>query len=284
MLLSVVMLLSPSTEASLPLSTGEAVHGAFIGLIAECVGKALADELDAPGRDKPFTVSPVLGPLVKRGSRVLIHPRRTYWIRFTSVENTLSEVLMEACRKLPALQILDATFRVAGICTDAANHEWAGMATYEQLNQQVAARAERLGLLFNTPTTFRRGKDNLPVPLPELVFGTSLLRKWNKYAPEEHHLRFPPRFSFRTVLRIARYSLDTKIVQFRSGGSSPSHGSPPRGFSQIGFVGSCEFEIKDALEADEQAVRDIKTLADFAVYAGVGYKTAMGMGQARRQF
>jgi CRISPR-associated endoribonuclease Cas6 len=48
---------------------------------------------------------------------------------------------------------------------------------------------------------------------------------------------------------------------------------------QVGFVGRVTY----GLMAENEAARcQLNTLADFAFYAGVGMKTAMGMGQCRR--
>ena len=48
---------------------------------------------------------------------------------------------------------------------------------------------------------------------------------------------------------------------------------------QVGFVGQATY----GLMAENEAARcQLNALADFAFYAGVGMKTALGMGQCRR--
>ena len=48
---------------------------------------------------------------------------------------------------------------------------------------------------------------------------------------------------------------------------------------QVGFVG----QVTCGLMAENEAARcQLNALADFAFYAGVGMKTAMGMGMVRR--
>ncbi len=55
---------------------------------------------------------------------------------------------------------------------------------------------------------------------------------------------------------------------------------------QLGFVGMCKYDLRGP---DEQVTEEapltvrqqILLLAQLAFYCGVGYKTAMGMGQAR---
>ena len=52
------------------------------------------------------------------------------------------------------------------------------------------------------------------------------------------------------------------------------------GYRQLGFVGACEFLPHRGVPAD--VVRVLHLLAAFAFFAGVGYKTTMGMGQVRQ--
>jgi CRISPR-associated endoribonuclease Cas6 len=65
---------------------------------------------------------------------------------------------------------------------------------------------------------------------------------------------------------IAQHELCTAMFQF------PRH-------LQIGFVGRCRFATPIG---DAERLQMLNALADFALYAGVGYKTTMGMGQVRR--
>ena len=48
---------------------------------------------------------------------------------------------------------------------------------------------------------------------------------------------------------------------------------------QIGFTGRCGFT---AFNDDRYWLGVIQLLTDYAFYAGIGYQTTMGMGQARR--
>ena len=86
-------------------------------------------------------------------------------------------------------------------------------------------------------------------------------------------------------------------------------------YRQRGFVGTCQFHFLEDIEGDdsfldddlpapweadledpppvypppvpgpleEERLREVNLLADFAFYCGTGYKTTMGMGQTRRQ-
>lgn len=102
-------------------------------------------------------------------------------------------------------------------------------------------------------------------PRPELVFG-SLARTWTLYSP----LLLPvgrddlERMVASEVV-VSRYDLQTQMLQF------PRH-------KQVGFVGNVVYECMEG----GKLAPILETLADFALYAGIGYKTGMGMGQARR--
>jgi len=126
---------------------------------------------------------------------------------------------------------------------------------FEQLGQIPSQ--EVIELRFLVPTSFKYGQNVQPFPLPEMVF-SSLLRRWNAFAPE--HLRFP-KVEWQGL--VAMYELKTKTFKMEGG-------------SEIGAVGWVRYRFPDR----EQA-RIATTLAHFAAFAGVGRKTAMGMGQTQ---
>ena len=106
----------------------------------------------------------------------------------------------------------------------------------------------------------------MPLPLPGLVF-ESLARRWNAFGP----LRIPDevrRFADEQIV-IARYQLRTERVTF---GEQGARGAYP------GFVGVCGYAFRTR---DRYWLGLIHALAAFALYAGVGARTTMGLGQAK---
>ena len=103
----------------------------------------------------------------------------------------------------------------------------------------------------------------MPIPLPELVFG-SLLQRWNAYAP----VVFPEEVQryARECLGVSRYQLASRIVHVKGAGR------------RVGAVGVVTYT---SLNYDRYWMSLIQTLAAFAVFSGVGAGTAMGLGQAR---
>lgn len=127
--------------------------------------------------------------------------------------------------------------------------------SFEKLTQVSPKKV--VELQFLSPTSFKQGKDIQPFPLPELVF-SSLLRRWNTFAPE--HLHFS---AIEWKGLSSAYELKTYALKMEAG-------------AEIGAQGWVRYRFSDA----EQA-RVATILAHFALFAGVGRKTAMGMGQAR---
>ncbi|MHC5935987.1 CRISPR system precrRNA processing endoribonuclease RAMP protein Cas6 [Nostoc sp.] len=110
-------------------------------------------------------------------------------------------------------------------------------------------------LRFLSPTSFKQSRAVQPFPLPELVFN-SLLRRWNTFALPE--LQFP---EIEWNGLVSAYDLKTYALKMEGG-------------AEIGAEGWVKYRFLDP----EQA-RIATTLAHFATFAGVGRKTAMGMGQ-----
>ncbi len=125
--------------------------------------------------------------------------------------------------------------------------------SFEMLSQ-VPLQKE-IYLQFLSPTSFKQSQVIQPFPLPDLVFG-SLLRRWNTFAPVEFQF---PAVEWRGMT--SAYELKTKALKMKGG-------------AEIGTTGWVQYELSDSEQAQIAT-----TLAHFANFAGVGRKTAMGMGQ-----
>lgn len=127
--------------------------------------------------------------------------------------------------------------------------------SYEALVEMPAQKV--ITLEFLSPTSFKQRQAIQPFPLPDLVFN-SLLRRWNALAPNE--LQFP---NFEWTGLTSAYELKTHALKMKGG-------------AEIGATGWVRYEFHD-----EEQAKVATVLAHFASFAGVGRKTAMGMGQAR---
>src|SRR5262249_96871 len=144
--------------------------------------------------------------------------------------------------------------------------QWTGLTDWQTLTTFSAQRT--MTMHFWSPTAFSLNKRQFGLfPEPALVWG-SLLRDWNSYAPD--HMKMDK--------QVIRAPTDKHIAV--SGCKLHSEFLRFGGYVQKGFVGQCTYHVS----ADEPLAAHLTTLASFALYSGVGYKTTMGMGQVRVEF
>ncbi|MBU1746209.1 MAG: CRISPR system precrRNA processing endoribonuclease RAMP protein Cas6 [Chloroflexi bacterium] len=264
---ALVLVLAPQQPVTVPAHQGRAAHALLLRWAAES-DPALAARLHEGSQARPFTASSLLdAPRLDRQGLVHLTPARPVALRFTSTDAALSQVLLAQAETPPSHVILgDRPFTVVSATTDPMVHPWAGQTTLEALSRRYRVKitdsADQVGLVFDSPTAFRRDGVNLLFPLPDLVWG-SLAEAWNAVsaAPVNADLRD---FA-REGLVVSRFRLESRAVPFP-------------GNVQLGCEGYCWYTF---LNRDLYWRRQIHLLAAFAFYAGVGYRTAVGMGQVR---
>ena len=265
---AVVLRLLPKASITIPIGLGHQVHAAFLAMISE-VDPNLAEELHAAGAQyRPFTASPLRGGTRIEAERLLLFTNRTCSLRFTAlaphIYRRLAEHLLLSSR-LPILRLGKAELLITELIGTPGSSSWAGCTNWEELLEK--APAERtITLQFASPTAFRRGDLDLPLPIPELVFG-SYLAKWQAFSPIPLDRVFSEPGFFTRHIGVKEHRIRT--LPFYDGRVIVP-----------GFVGKCTFIIKGNLE--EEIIRQINCLADFAFYAGTGRKTTHGMGMTRR--
>ena len=168
-----------------------------------------------------------------------------------------------------ALTLAGAPLRVTEIATETDQHPWAGRATYADLVQQYTLapgqHPRSVTLRFASPTLFRSGGRDLPLPLPHLVFH-GYLNKWNGFSP----LSLPEeakRYAEECVA-LSRFKLRSHLVSFEQGGKG----------ANVGFTGEARFRF---LVGDAYWTRIMRLLAGYAFWAGSGYRTTVGLGQTQ---
>src|SRR5579859_1268600 len=263
---SLVLDLRATNNAPLEGTTGHQVHALFLDLVGR-VDPALAQRLhDEPGY-RPFTVSGLRGG-GPGGAGGALRAGQPATIRLTLLDGgpiwqALSTRLLAAgplALRLGAVElVLERLLATPG--ADAGG--WAGHATWAEL----AATPARpyLTLEFASPTAFNLGDKRFALfPEPLLVWD-SFLRVWGQYAPAPLQLdKAALRAYIPAAVLVADYTLQTTSLQY------PKH-------LQKGFVGRCTYRVTEAGPCAAQ----LAALAAFGRYAGVGYKTTMGMGQVR---
>lgn len=277
MLTSLVLRLQAPRSVILPASLGRASQALLLRLI-NSQDPDLAAALHAGDGPRPYTASNlVLGQRLK-GS---LHAEagQTGWLRFTGLNAAVSVCLVRLANQPPAEVELDRfSLTVTGATLDPTGHPWAGQVSYQDLAGRYLLSgqsiASQITLDFTSPTTFRSQGRYLPLPSPELVFG-SLLDRWQTFAP----IALNPavrRFAAEAV-GLSRYTLRTRGLPYKQGGKGAG-GEEKAGAMQIGFTGQATFI---ALNRDRYWLSVLHLLANFAFYSGVGYQTAVGLGQVR---
>ena len=262
-LMSVIFELRLPEEICLSRNTGYVVYGAFLDLVRQ-TAPALAVYLHSASREKPFTLSglSVLASETANGSS----PPVSISFRVTGFSKEITSWLARCLENPPSsIDLLGREMQLIRIAPSEPSSSVC--TTFEELYGRIfdlnVELPRRLSLGFLTPTAFRSGRRNILFPVPGLVFRT-LSQKWNTYAPIDLG-EMVPRLIDETV-RVSRYRLRTQMLRFDD-------------YPQIGFTGEVSYLISKDLP--DLWVRAIHLLADFAFYAGVGYKTTMGMGQVR---
>ncbi len=265
-LYSIILELSPTTDATLPPTTGHQAHALFLNLIQH-VDPALAIRLHNEENYRPFTVSPLRGA-IQKDAKLFLRTGQAYSLRVTlldggSLWHCLSQRFLEAPNIL--LQLGEVSFTLSRVISTPSTDTtgWAGYTDWQTLANTPAQHS--ITIQFDSPTAFSMGNRQFALFPEPMLLWDSLMRTWNHYAPECLHMDKPVVRDFvKNNIAITDYDLHTTTLHF------------PK-YIQRGFVGTCTYQLK----TDEGYAAQISALATFSRYAGVGYKTTMGMGQAR---
>ena len=271
---STVFMVRPTAERTLPKTMGRAVWVCALGLIGSQqpdMAAALHDDVDL----KPMTTSPLQGPYTVEGDRLRLRPGQTYWFRVSSVAPALSHVLGSIEARPPRTLELDRQpFEVVTVSSDACQHAWAHQQSYDDLYNAVWQEPDGalplLTLDFVSPTAFLSQGRAVLWPDAHHVFG-SLLQRWQAYAPAL--LPEDMEDAFAACIDVDAYKLQTRVQRYAKGASRQV-------WYQQGFVGSCRYRAQRG--TPEAVLRVVHLLARYALFAGVGSRTAVGMGQVRQ--
>ena len=268
MLIAIVLTLTSPTDAILPPHLGRANYAATLAALQQ-VDPALGPALHDGEGIKPLTCS---GLLTGAGDHDQIRLRAgaTCYVRMTGLTPLASEALAAALLESPppTWPLAGHEFVVSNVCCDADQEPWSGQTTYETLAAaqllQPEGLSRKVSLLFHSPTAFQSKGMHIPVPLPNLVFG-SLVDRWNAFSPVT--LSPEVRRFGEEMVALSNYRLESQVVLQKNGASL------------IGGVGRATYT---ALGGDRYWLATMQMLADFALYSGVGVKTTIGLGQVRR--
>ncbi|MBD2252856.1 CRISPR-associated endoribonuclease Cas6 [Nostoc parmelioides] len=274
---SLVLNLLPQSPIPPQYLTGRHLHALFLTLVSS-VDSTLGDRLHDSTTDKAFTLSPLQIQGEERGrykSKIPNSQSLQYfhqqaipagtpcWWRISLLDDTLFSQLTQLWLNLNPnhpWHLGPANLYITSIQgTPQSTQPWANAITYTQLYEQASDRNTTIRLTFSTPTAFRQGKFDTTLPTRECVFN-SLLGRWHKYSGIE--------FS-----QLAIESIFPSFINIHTEILADSRSK------FIGILGEVTYRLLGEIEPIQ--IKQINALSDFALYAGVGRKTTMGMGMAR---
>jgi CRISPR-associated endoribonuclease Cas6 len=267
---SLILNLQPRSPIPAGYLTGKHLHALFLTLVSS-VDQGLGDRLHEQKTEKAFTLSPL--QIADRPARGHLlqweHPRpvaagKPCWWRISLLDDALFGNLTPLWLNLNPTRswhLGPADLVIANVLgTPQSTQPWANFSAYAQLYEQAADQTRQISFAFSTPATFRQGKYDSALPTRESVFN-SLLNRWNRYSG----IPFPE--TLVECLFPSYFDIQTELVNHPDG-------------KWAGCVGTIGFRILG--DVSVETIKQLNTLADFALYSGVGRKTPMGMGMLRR--
>ncbi len=290
-LFSLLLRLHPTTPGQVSPSSGAQVQAAFLDLIRQS-DPALAEGLHAPNQRRPYTLSLLQGfnylsqeqlaEAMANNQHLPVLPEQVYWLRITMLDaevfgSFVRHLLMKA--RALVLRIGDTHFEVSRVINTPDPQQntssWVAYSSFAALHAMQSVQ-KHYEFEFATPTAFSQGqkawgKQLLLFPTPSLVFD-NLARQWEIFAPA--HLRLATQHLTPQDIEtwcdeqviVSQYTLSTRYLSSSK-------------FGHVGFQGHVTYELKGNPAAP--IAHWLTPLARLALFSGIGYKTTMGMGQAR---
>ncbi len=269
MLYSILLELVVRHAATIPVTMGHLAHALFLNLVKQ-FDPALSSRLhDEPGY-RPYTISPLSGG-TRMGEHIVLRRGQPSHLRITLLDGgTLWHALQTHFLEAGPVYVRlgETHFQLARmlITSTADPTNRVGSTTWQSLDTLPAQRT--ITMYFSTATAFSLNERQFCLfPEPPFIW-ESLLRSWNRYAPETMHMEKQAiREALSNQIAVTACALRTACLHFPTS-------------IQKGFTGQCTYQLL----APEPLAARLTTLAAFAQYSGIGYKTTMGMGQVQVTF
>lgn len=251
----------PVEAGQVPVSyTGE-LRRAFVALVAGRAPAAAAAIEEGEG-PRPYTISPLTGPMMRADDQFYLARDVPYSWRVTGLTRPASELLSRLADEPPAeLSLLSIRLRVEHKSYRADDY-----AALQQRWQAMDEPPDRHALAFTTPTTFQQdiGLAPLPLPIPGLLFG-HYWERWHCFAPTTLDPDLGPE-ALAAAVGIARQQTESQLVTVGKR-------------MLAGFTGKVDLYVATP---SRELRRAVGLLAEFAPWSGTGFKTSLGLGQTAR--
>lgn len=249
---SIVIELAAADVGNIPPTLSRGLHALVLKWFA-AANPSVAETIHV-SQNSPLAISGLLGNRRQGGVRVGDY----FYFRICLLDGSLVEPLMRGFEQseTQSLVLADFPFVLRNMYALPGTHQLAGAADYALLSHPMQVLTD-IEMHFLSPTSFKQNQGVQTFPLPEMVFN-SLHRRWNIFAPEQYHL---PTCDWNAL--VTAYDLKTYALKMEGG-------------TEIGAQGWVRYRFNSP-----ETARIATVLANFAFFAGVGRKTAMGMGQTQ---
>ncbi len=233
---------------------------------------------------RPYTVSGLFPMGKSQAARDAVAADERLWFRISALTDTVSDALQTiASTQIGTnIEIDNAHWTLENV--DATSGGWACQSSYMMLIAEHAASRPQaeLRLAFDAPTGFHSKGSTVPFPMPALLF-ESLIARWSAFSP--------------IILPELLHPFVDQNVSIHAFDGATRSILQKNGHPEIGFVGTVTYrliqrnptlrnvdpELSHQLETQYTPLAQaVNMLADFALFSGVGIKTASGMGLTRR--
>lgn len=251
MFYSLLIKVKAQKTGELKLFTGKKLHGAFLNIIKKADEK-LAQELHDKDIPKEFTVSNLFGTSSKGFNLI---EGQNYFFRVTFLTDKIYKIfsseIFKNILKEKGIFIENIPLSIEEIVYK--NNKYTG------IMDKIEKRSKKYKLIFKTPTLFKSG--DIFIRFPDITYlFRSLLNKYNLYSKDKINNDI-----LEKLYEINYEKIDISLKkEFLNK------------FFIEGFIGEIVVRIDSK---NEEFIRDINTLLNFAFYCGVGTKSSIGFGQ-----
>lgn len=282
-MLSAVLKFRAVDQSILPRTHGKKIHGAFLSMVREHDAR-LGWRLHKGNESRLFTLSQIFGEREILATSILVKKDAQCFVRVTSLDGELRGYLENLKSSAGLLWTLcESNFVLEEVITDEERHELAGESSFESLSAlwggPNVSSPSSIRFDFTSPTCFRSGDVNLLFPTPAILFET-LADRWKQAAPEPFASQIASEISDLLKTNVSDHRAKPRqideivfVEQYRLATNMLDFGE----FRRIGFSGDLTLSFAPGVPQPWKNL--VALLSEFAVFAGVGYQTTMGMGQ-----
>ena len=176
---------------------GQKAMALFLGDLIQTQDATVAARLHAPDSVKPFTTALMPRPEIRsdrRHSAATAGPRPSpgaegpseVRLRLTLLDDALyplvSQFFLHNLGSIPKLHLGRSSLVVSRVlATPESGEPWAGFVRFADLLAMASGSQTSWTLHFATPTSFKAGDAELPLPIPRLCF-QSWLNSWDEHS------------------------------------------------------------------------------------------------------